>query len=495
MVPNLRLMPGRWHIRLPEWSQCRGQLGCSLVAESSGLAGGDGFVGRAAELAVVRTAIADTASRGAGLVWIEGEAGTGKTALVAKVTAELKAPSSVLRMAGDEHCVDRPFFVTRQVGVDGADGPFAAGLSLLDRFGQARGSGPTVVVVEDMHWADRGSRLALLTAAQRLDRDAVVMLVTSRPDVTGDDGWDRFCDDHSWCRRLLLDGLGPEDVAEMGRQAGVSMTAGAVGRLHAHTKGHPLYVHTLLREVPQARLVALDGELPVPRSLEATIVARLAELPADARSLAEALSVIGEPVPLPVAGQIGGLAHPAKGLDDLLATGWVTWEPGDPQAPVAFAHPLYRAALYLDLSPTRRRSLHGAAAQMLAAGSSLAHRVAAADGVDDRLATELADRAEQEERRGARTLAARYLMWASSLGSDRPIAEHRLLDACRLWVADGQVSRAADWRHRLGELPGQPKAKPGTRHAGLGARRERPGRAASARSGLAVPTRGVATTP
>ena len=162
------------------------------------------------------------------LVWFgsRGRAGTGKTALVAKVTADLKAPSSVLRMAGDEHGVDRPFFVTRQVGVDGADGPFAAGLSLLDRFGQAQGSGPTVVVVEDMHWADRGSRLALLTAAQRLDRDAVVMLVTSRPDVTGDDGWDRFCDDHSWCRRLVLDGLGPEDVAEMGRQAGVSRRPG-----------------------------------------------------------------------------------------------------------------------------------------------------------------------------------------------------------------------------------------------------------------------------
>ena len=42
---------------------------------------------------------------------------------------------------------------------------------------------PTVVVVEDLHWADRESRLALLTAAQRLDRDAVVMVVTSRPEA------------------------------------------------------------------------------------------------------------------------------------------------------------------------------------------------------------------------------------------------------------------------------------------------------------------------
>ena len=341
-----------------------------------------------------------------------------------------------------------------------------------------------MVVVEDLHWADRESRLALLTAAQRLDRDAVVMVVTSRPEARRDDGWDRFCVDNSRCRRLVLGGLEPEDVAEMGRHAGVSLTRGAAERLHAHTGGHPLYVRTLLREVPPARLLASDGELPVPRSLEATIVARLAELPAESRRLAEALSVIGEPVPLSVAGRVGGVGRPAEALDGLLATGWVTWTPGDPQAPVAFGHPLYRAALYRDLSPARRRSLHAAAAQMLDAGSSLAHRVAAADGVDDSLAAELADRAGREERRGARTLAARYLMWASTLGSDRPTAEAHLLDAGRLLIADGQVSRATELRGRLETLRGKPAAKPGTGHAGMGARRERPGRAMAARSGL-----------
>ena len=141
------------------------------------------------------------------------------------------------------------------MGVDGADGPFAAGLALLDRFGQSEGSGPTVVVVEDLHWADRESRLALLTAAQRLDRDAVLILVTSRPDTGRDDGWDRFRIDSSRCRRLVLGGLGTEDVAEMGRQAGVSLTPRAAERLHAHTRGHPLYIRTLLREVPPARLL------------------------------------------------------------------------------------------------------------------------------------------------------------------------------------------------------------------------------------------------
>ncbi len=419
------------------------------MTELSGPFDGGGFVGRSVELGAARAVIAEAAAQGAGVVWIEGETGVGKTALVTKITAELGATASVLRMAGDEHSADRPFFVVGQVGVDGVDGPFAAGLALIGRFGQTEGSGPTVVVVEDLHWADRESRLALLTAAQRLDSDAVVMVVTSRPDTGCDDGWDRFCVDSSRCRRLVLGGLGTEDVAEMGRHAGVSLTRGAAERLHSHTGGHPLYVRTLLREVAPARLLAYDGELPVPRSLEATIVARLAELPPEARNLAEALSVIGEPVPLSVAGRVARVGRPAEALDGLLATGWVTWTPDDPQAPIAFGHPLYRTALYRDLSSARRRSLHAEAAQMLDAGSSLAHRVAAADGLDDSLAAELADRAGREQRRGARNLAARYLIWASSLGSDRPTAEHRLLEAGRLFIADGQVSRAAAFRDRL----------------------------------------------
>jgi DNA-binding CsgD family transcriptional regulator/tetratricopeptide (TPR) repeat protein len=398
---------------------------------------------------MARAALSDAARQVAGLVWIEGEAGAGKSAFVTKIATDLAAPTSVMRMTAEEHASDRPFFVIGQVGVDGADGPFAAGLALLERFGQTDGPEPLVVVVEDLHWADRESRLALLTAAQRLDREAMVMLVTSRPEVRRDDGWDRFYADNSRCRRLILGGLEPEDVARMGRQAGMMLTASAADRLHAHTGGRPLYVHTLLREVPQARLLAAEGDLPVPRSLEGTILAGMAELPVQSRRLAEALSVIGEPVPLSVAGQVSGVSRPAEALESLLATGWVTWSTSDLQASVTFGHPLYGAALYRDLSPTRRRSLHRAAAQIVGAGSSLAHRVAAADGVDDSLAADLADTARREEHRGARNLAARYLMWASSVVSDRPTAEQHLLEAGRLLILDGQTLRAAGLRGRF----------------------------------------------
>ena len=87
------------------------------MTEFFGPSDGERFVGRATELVAARATIAAAASEDAGLVWIEGEAGAGKTALVAKATAELAAAGSVLRMAADEHTEDRPFWVTQQVGV------------------------------------------------------------------------------------------------------------------------------------------------------------------------------------------------------------------------------------------------------------------------------------------------------------------------------------------------------------------------------------------
>ena len=199
-------------------------------------------------------AIAAAASEDAGLVWIEGEAGAGKTALVAKVTAELAAAGSVLRMAADEHTEDRPFWVTQQVGVTALTGPSPPVWRCSDRFEQIEGpsrrwswsrtcTGP----IGGLAWRCSPRRSGLSGMPW-------CMLVTSRPDARPDDGWGRFCVDNSRCRRLVLSGLTAEDVVQMGRQEGMSLTTRAAERLHAHTGGHALYVRTLLREVPEARL-------------------------------------------------------------------------------------------------------------------------------------------------------------------------------------------------------------------------------------------------
>jgi predicted kinase len=407
------------------------------------------FVGRTSELAAVESCVARASGGEGRTVWIEGVAGSGKSALASRVLDDLPADFVVLRAAADELAFDRPFAVAEQFGLVGGNGAFSAGLEMLTLFAEAGTAGGVAVVVEDLHWADRESRQALLTVARRLDGDRVLLLVTSRPGSAVVDGWDRFCLDPAGCTRVVLGVLSRNEVAEMVSGVGMALTTRAVNRLHTHTGGLALYLRILLSELSLSQLAAPGGDLPVPRSLSTTILARVAELPVEARLVGAALAVVGETVPLSVAGRIAQVEQPAEALEALLATGFVTWWPAEANTPVGFVHPLYREALYADLSPTRRRELHRAAAAMLEAGSALGHRVAAADGVDDNLADELVEAAKRESDRGAQAVAARYLLWASPLSSRRPLGEHRLLRAARLLVAEGNVPGAAELRGRV----------------------------------------------
>jgi DNA-binding CsgD family transcriptional regulator len=404
-----------------------------------------GFVGRVSELAAIGACV-DAVSGGAGrVVWVEGDPGSGKTALLNHVVAGLPAGFVVVRAAADESAVDQPFAVLEQFGIEGGGSPQAAGLDLVTSLTEAGAGGPVAVVVEDLHWADRESRQALLGVVRRAGEERLLLLVTSRPGAAPD-GWERLLLDPSGSLRVILGALSVDNVAEMARIAGLALPQRAVERLHEHSGGLALYVRTLLAELSVSQLTAPGGELPVPRS---TILARLAELPPDARELAAALSVVGEAVPLPVAGRIARVDHPAQALEALLGTGFVTWRSGEASTPADFAHPLYRAALYADLAPTRRRELHRAAAESLDAASALRHRVAAADGIDDDLARDLDESAAGRAGKGARSVAATYLLWASSLGSDPQLNERRVLRAARLVLEDGQVARAAELRERV----------------------------------------------
>ncbi len=405
------------------------------------------FVGREAELAAVAASVHTAAAGQAQVVWIEGAAGSGKTALLREVLARLPAAWQVLRAEADELAADVPLGVLTGLAPIGACDAFAAGMELLALLGAAQDAGPVAVVVEDLHWADAASCQALLTVARRLDRDKVVFLISSRPGPRAD-GWERFSLDPDRCLRVVLGGLSVAEVSELARRAGKALSPRHAGRLHRHTGGQALYLRTLLSELTNEQLTVSDGVLPAPRSLASATVAQLATLPPDARQLAAALSVVNQRSALGEVGRIAGLREPTPALESLLTTGFVTWEPGEMHTPVQFTHPLYRAAVYNDLSPIRRQALHRAAAQVLDAGAALAHRVAAADQVDDQLADDVEAAAQRELERGAMAVAATYLLWAWPLSSAPDQRERRLLTAMRLLLADGQTARAAGLRER-----------------------------------------------
>ena len=408
-----------------------------------------GIVGRGDELAAIASVAGDAATGRAWVVWIGGEAGSGKTALLRAALGALPQGFTILSAGAEELAGDIPFHLARQLGAATETAAFPAGLELLGVWGRAQETGPAAVVVEDLHWADGESRLALLTAVRRLGHDRVLVLVTSRPEPAVADGWERVRFDPDRCLDIALGPLSAPEVAEMAARSGIRLSAPAAQRLWRHAGGHPLYVRTLLSELPPEQLTAPGGELPAPRSLALAAVAALAGLPPDARSLAAALAVLNQGVPLPVAAAVAGVGQPAQALDALVGTGFVIWRQEGQLAFLQYAHPLYRAAVYADLAPTRRQELHRRAADLVGGEAALAHRVAAADSHDDALADQ-ADQAARAEAAGQRSaLAARYLLWAADLSSQPVAAQTRVLRAARLLLAAEQPGKAAELRPRI----------------------------------------------
>ena len=406
------------------------------------------FVGRRAELAAI-AASTDAAEGGRmQVVWIEGEAGSGKTALVREALHGVGDRFTTLWSEADELSMDASYSLVSQFAPVETASPFAAGMALVDRLGAMQANGPVALVAEDLQWADAASRGALLTAARRLHDDQVVMVLTSRPVPVTDD-WERFRADPERCRRLDLGGLGDGDVGDLASRHGVELTPDQTRRLRDHTDGHPLHVRTLLSELSANQLRSATGSLPAPRSLAATTLGALAGLSADAKALAAALAVLGMRTPLALVGTVAEVEDPTGALEPLLATGLVQWWPAEEGTPVAYSHPLHRAAVYDGLAPRRRRALHRAAAQVTSWGPAWAHRVAAADSSDDALADELEAGAQYEVARQDLAQAATYLSWAATLTSTRGRSEDRLLLAARLLVIDGQTAKAAALHPRI----------------------------------------------
>jgi len=199
-----------------------------------------GFVGRGDELAAIASCAADAASGRPWVVWIEGEAGTGKTALLRQAVAALPSGFQLLRAEASEAASDVPFDLVGQLGDVTATALFPAAMELLGLWGKASRARGVAVAVEDLHWADPESRRALFTAARRLREDRVLLLVTSRPGVADADGWDRLRLDSDRCLYVTPGPLTAGEVTELAASRDASLSAAAADRLLRHTGGHPL---------------------------------------------------------------------------------------------------------------------------------------------------------------------------------------------------------------------------------------------------------------
>ena len=89
------------------------------------------LVGRDAERQAIARALDEVGSGNPRVVWVEGDAGLGKTALVRHVVGHLPAEMQVTHAQGDELATERPFELARQLGSTSSES-FSAGMEILE---------------------------------------------------------------------------------------------------------------------------------------------------------------------------------------------------------------------------------------------------------------------------------------------------------------------------------------------------------------------------
>lgn len=363
----------------------------------------------------------DALRAGAGSTFlISGEAGSGKTALVQAFAASIGNRAQVLIGACDPLSTPRPLAPFRDL--EGTHPVFqervSAGASPSDVFGLLRAAlaeQPTVVVLEDLHWADEATLDVVRLLARRADTLPTLLVGTCRDGDLGRCHPVRtLLGDLATLRsvaRLELAPLTPRAVAALAAGRDVDPTD-----LHARTGGNPFFVTEIL---------AGDGHA-IPSSVRDAILAQLAALPSDAVELMELVSIVTPRADSWLTQRVlGDCTH---ALEACLRTGLVVVD----RDGVRYRHELARLTVEHELLPQRRMGLHRAVLAALEA-----HPAGSAD------AAQLAHHAEGAfEADAVRVHARRAAIQAAAGGAYREAAAQ--YDRALRFASDLPVGRRAE---------------------------------------------------
>jgi DNA-binding SARP family transcriptional activator len=380
------------------------------------------FVGREQELAVLRALWEDSQSGRRRFIVVAGEPGVGKTRLTSEFAREANEHGTVLYAGCQEEALVsyQPFVevlrdYARTTGLEWADVALGPGGRELARLipelgaalptdemhesdpevrryllfeavslflGEASARTPLVLVLDDLHWSDRGT-VHLLRHVVRSPREASMLIIGAyrEADLGGDHVLSELLADLRRDRlfeRVSLGGLDEHDVgALIASHAGHEAPPGLVETVHEQTEGNPFFVEEVMRHLIETGvLYERDGrwvsastldEIGVPDGVKVVLASRLGRLSDACRVMLSHAAVLGREFSFDVLASMVELDENAliAALEEAVEAQLVVEAQGRFGPAYAFTHALVRETLYGGLSAPRRRRLHQRAAAAL----------------------------------------------------------------------------------------------------------------------------------
>jgi DNA-binding CsgD family transcriptional regulator len=446
----------------------------TLVSLGSGWMAPTVLVGRETEVGALHAAVARAAGGVGQVVVVEGEPGIGKTRLLSTACDHARDAGFDVFVGGfNDLAPARPFGALLDalgITADAADPDRAAIVALVDSDGGSDPNiaessnpglqyrvvealsalverlaerGPLLLAVEDLHWADVSTLVALRTIARRAQTLPVVVIVTWR--VGRDYGvLDRISDEliRAGATRIALAAL--DDAAVVSLVADV-LRARPTEDLLARVKGasgNPLFVIEYVRSIETG---AVDTAASGAGEFRLTVLGRLAALSDQTKEVLRIAALLGatfSPAELAVAtGRPMVQLVPA--LHEASASGIVE-ERGQQ---LAFRHALVRDAIYEQIPLGLRRELHREIGRTLAeAGSdalSIAHHLSLGARDEDPEAADWLRRAARIVAKRSPATAVDLLERARDLlGVTAPVRDTVLADLAIALAWSGRLADA-----------------------------------------------------
>jgi DNA-binding CsgD family transcriptional regulator len=421
----------------------------------------EAVVGRGAELDAIKEFLEPRLERPRVLL-LEGEAGIGKTTLLAAAdeeahrrgwhvlgcrpaAAEAQLAFAALTDAfgelrdGDLTTLPEPqqaalLGAMRRSGAD-VD-RLALSMAVLNLLREHARGGPVSLFVDDVQWLDHPSAHAFSFALRRLTAEPVVVIASHREGESLPPAF-REAARAAGLSRLPVQALAFGAIARIVRaQLSVSLSRPVLLRIYDAAGGNPFFALELARAAAEA---AERGDvLAIPESLRELVRLRLAALPDETRAALLVVAALGQP-------QSSVVAATVEDWEDAVAPAIEAGVLELGGGRVRFTHPLLGSAVYADAPEHRRRSVHRALADVADEAEQRGRHLAlATERPNERVAAKVANAAAVAAARGAPEMAAELAQQARRLTppSRLDLRATRALDAAGYAWSAGDAKRS-----------------------------------------------------